>query len=171
MKRSFRDKVRYFLKYQIMTPFKVIYYFFYFLRYPFWQPRNGWSGKKLWTFSEYSQIPKGWRKAFGKQLTKDLKKQLKKDNQLKDFYFLDIKQKWGYLRLYPCATTAKVFELLDYYENLSIQYCEFCGKPSRYYIDWGYHCYVCSDCFNEQLVDCTKKEIYNAKRRCRLKDK
>lgn len=125
--------------------------FFFFMKYPFWQPRNAWSGKKYWSFTEYEQISPGWRKAFGKQLSKDLRKVLKKSKQLRSFYFLQIKQKWGYLCLYPCSTTSEVFDLLHYYENLSVGYCEKCGRPARYYKDFGWCQYLCSECINEEI--------------------
>jgi len=150
-KTSFGSKLRYFFRYRFTTPFKVIYYFFYFMKYPFWQPRNVWSGKKYWTFSEYDLISPGWRKAFGKQLTKELKELLKKTGQLKTFYFVEIKEKWGALVLDPCATTDEVFELLRHYERLSICYCEDCGKPARYKRLGGWVGYICVDCFNASI--------------------
>lgn len=41
----------------------------------------------------YDEIPEGWRKAFGKQLSRDLKKALIKDGYLKEFRFSYIKVK------------------------------------------------------------------------------
>ena len=147
--------------------------FFFFLKYPFWQPRNVWTGKKYWRFSEYEAIPEGWRKAFGKQLSKDLKAVLKEEKQLKTFYFSQVKQKWGYLRMYPCFTTEKIYKILDYYEHLSIGYCEFCGKPARYYKNYGYHVYLCGDCMEKELKsdrpDYKKNELIKIKKQFRLK--
>ena len=51
-------------------------------------------------YTWYDDIPEGWRKAFGKQLSKELKKKKKKDNQLKTFRFSQIKEKHGSLCIY-----------------------------------------------------------------------
>ena len=174
-KRSakFFRKLKYFFRYQFTVPFKAIYYFFYFMKYPFWQPRNVWTGKKCWTFTEYNEISPGWRNAFGKQLTKDLKAALKEAKQLKSFYFLQIKEKWGGLCLYGTATTEKVNKILHHYENLSICYCEDCGKPARYKRLGGWVGYVCSECFNKQLAqwnpEATLAEKYRIKSEHRLR--
>lgn len=147
--------------------------FFFFMKYPFWQPRNVWSGKKYWSFTEYEQISPGWRKAFGKQLSKDLRSALKKTKQLRSFYFLQIKQKWGFLCLYSTATTEEVFDILNYYEKLSIGYCEICGKPARYYKNYGWHTYLCSDCMDKEIKhnkpNCGDGELIKTKKPYRLK--
>ena len=176
-KKSFTlfKRLEYFIKYKLTIPFKAVYYFFYFMKYPFWQPRNIWTGKKCWTFSDYNMISPGWRKAFGEQLTKDLKLVLKKEKQLKSFYFLEIKEKWGSLHLYSTSTTDEVQKVLDYYEHLSICYCEDCGKPARYTRLGGWVGYICTDCFNKQLLKwnpkATLSEKYKLKAEHRLKVK
>lgn len=162
-------RVSYFIKYKLTIPFKALYYFFYFMKYPFWQPRNVWTGKKYWTFSCYDAISPGWRKAFGEQLTKDLKAVLKKEKQLKSFYFLEIKEKWGYLQLYSNPTTEEVLNLLNYYKNLSICYCEDCGKPARYTRLGNWIGYVCADCFNKQLLEWKPKATLAEKRKLKAK--
>ena len=166
-------KLKQFFGHTIKQPFRAIYYFFYFMKYPFWQPRNVWSGKKYWTFSEESLISPGWKKAFGKQLTKDLKKVLKEEKLLKTFHFLDIKEKWGALVLDGSGSSQKVDEVLRYYEKLSICYCEDCGKPARYKRIGGWIGYVCSDCFNKSLneLNITTAQKYKLRTQHRLKVK
>ena len=166
-------KLKYFFKHTIWLPFRAIYYFFYFMKYPFLQPRNVWTGKKCWTFSEDYFISPGWRKAFGKQLIKDLRKVLKEEKLLKTFYFLDIKEKWGALVLDGSGTSQKVDEVLRYYEKLSICYCEDCGKPARYKRIGGWMGYVCSDCFNKSLneLNITTAQKYKFRTQHRLKVK
>ena len=47
--------------------------FFFCLRYPFWKSRNVWTGKFCgYSSTSYDWIPEGWRKAFGKELSKDI---------------------------------------------------------------------------------------------------
>ena len=49
--------------------------FFLCLKYPFWKTRNAFTGKFLgYSFTWYDYIPNGWRLAFGKQLSDDIKK-------------------------------------------------------------------------------------------------
>ena len=125
--------------------------FFFCIRYPFWKVRNPFGKKSLdYSWLEYDMIPEGWQKAFGKQLSKDLRKVLKKEKCLHSFYFMDIKEKYGSLRLDGAFTTEKIDEVLDYYELLSMCYCLYCGKPVRY-ISKGWINYLCEDCAKEYI--------------------
>ena len=124
--------------------------FFFCLRYPFWVARNEQTDKKIgnYKYTLYDSIPTGWRVAFGKQLSKDLKKQLIKDKNLFKFRFLDIKEKWGRLCLYVNDSSEELDNLLAYYELLSKCYCIHCGNPVRY-VSKGYILYLCEDCIKE----------------------
>lgn len=125
--------------------------FLFLKKYPFWKCKNVWNGRFLgWDCSSYDWISKGWRKAFGKELTNDIVKALEEDNIPRGKWeehlqWEDIKEKYGSLRLYA-ATTKKVQDVLDKYECLSIGYCENCGKPARY-VTSGWISYVCEDCY------------------------
>ena len=75
---------------------KYIKNFFLCLKYPFLKVRNVWTGKFCGYNGTYLDwIPHGWKKAFGKQLCKDLRKALIKDKNLYKFRFSDIKEKYG----------------------------------------------------------------------------
>ena len=101
------------------------------LRYPFYRMYDL-SGVFLgYDYTWYDYLDKGWKKAFGKQLSRDLKKQLKKDNQLKEFRFSDIKEKWGTLHIYTFGCSEECWGLLDRYEELSSHYCIECGKEGK----------------------------------------
>ena len=58
-----------------------------------------------------------------------------KDNNIEDFNILQIKQKFGQLRVYYGATTvsdehfSKLTKILEKYEKLASKTCEKCGKP------------------------------------------
>lgn len=55
--------------------FRKIHNFFFCLKYPFWKARNVWDGKFLgYSHTWYDDIEKGWQKAFGKQLSNEIKK-------------------------------------------------------------------------------------------------
>lgn len=136
-----------------------IYNFFFCLRYPFYKSRNVWSDKFLgYEYTWYDAIPTGWRKAFGKQLSKELRAALKKDGILKTFRFTQIKEKWGELCLYNNGVGNNTDRVINKYERLSTAYCINCGKPVRY-ITYGYIVYLCDDCASE--------EIQGRKRQCR----
>ncbi len=142
--------------------------FFFCLKYPFWTLRNVWDGKFIgYSSTWYDSIPEGWQKAFGKQLSQDIKKagkatrkRLKKHvSWRKMLSFQQIKEKWGELCLYASASR-EIREVLDYYEYLSLGYCIYCGKPARYKTR-GWVTYVCEECYDRKslIVDeALKKE-------------
>ena len=143
--------------------------FFKCLRYPFVKVYNRWDGRFMgYSFTEDESIPAGWRKAFGKDLLKDIKKagKLSRKNAHKHLswkkmiQFQEIKEKWGLLCLYASATD-EIDEVLDKYEYLSQFYCIYCGKPTKY-ITKGYITYICKYCKREDdIVDVLsrKKDI------------
>ena len=48
--------------------------FFLLLKYPFYRVYNRWTGKFMgYAYTELDSVPHGWRKAFGKQMSKDIK--------------------------------------------------------------------------------------------------
>lgn len=132
-------------------PFKFLFVriknYFLCKKYPFIRARNVWTGKPCgYGFTWYDEIPTGWRIAFGKQFLKELKQCLKKNHELKDFRFHQIKEKFGELCLYCGGATEETLALLHKYEMLSTKYCIYCGKPSEYETQ-GWIEYLCEDCF------------------------
>ena len=117
--------------------------FFFLQRYPFMAPHRVWTGEKIKHpgFTDYDLLPDGWRKAFGPALLKDLKAALKKHPY--DFYFTDIKEKYGTLRLYANAYSDEVQEVLSHYEGLSSKYCICCGDKVSYQFGFYRLCYLC----------------------------
>lgn len=91
----------------------------------------------------YDLIPYGWRKAFGRQFSRELKKILKKNNKLYSFRFTDIKEKYGTLRIYSYPCIDEVEDLFIKYEILSIDYCINCGRPTV--VQSGYYTF-CNHC-------------------------
>ncbi len=151
---------------KIKRLFKRVHNFFFCLKYPFWKIYNVWSGKfggYDWTM--YDAIPIGWRKAFGKQFSIELKAALIKDNQLRSFRFTDIKEKYGTLRLHHSGAGKNTDYVLSRFEFLSRCYCIDCGKPARY-ITSGWVEFLCEECGKntikaEYLSECrlTKNDI------------
>ena len=130
--------------------------FFFLLRYPFYRVYHRWTGKFCgYSFTEYDDIEDGWKKAFGKELSKEIKlagkasrKRLHKHLSWKKMIqWQQIKEKWGYLCLYASGTK-EILDVLGKYEELSKGYCIYCGKPTKYKTT-GYMLYLCDNCFDE----------------------
>ena len=79
----------------------------------------------------YDALPNGWRKAFGKQLSKELKAALKKDGNLKSFRFTDIKEKWGLLDIHLNYYIYDLDEKIREIEKESEHICEICGSKEN----------------------------------------
>lgn len=171
--KKFWRQVSYFF-YKINV-FRYLKNWLFCLRYPFWRATNSWTGVKLgYNTTWYESINKGWRKAFGRQLSADIKaaglahrKAVGKKVPWKEMLqWQQIKEKWGELRLYASAAH-EISEVLDKYELLSICYCNRCGKPARY-VTKGWVEYCCEKCYDKlntgslladsQIADRKKKD-------------
>ena len=160
------------------------------LRYPFmrWYGDPLYSGyphKKHFSLSYtwFNEIPKGWRKAFGKQLLKDIKKAgkpyLKEKKWSEIIFWEQIKEKYGELRLYA-STKKDIQKVLDRYELMSSGYCISCGRPARY-CSKGWIEFYCDRCFEKfecwryenqgrtyKRVSLSKEEATKWKEECRI---
>ena len=101
------------------------------LKYPFLLPHNHYTGKVPhdydYSYTELDFMPEGWRKAFGEQMCHDIAEELEKHGLLYEFVILDIKEKYGRLRLYGAPLTDKLRnEIIPYYEELSERTCPVC---------------------------------------------
>ena len=98
------------------------------------------------TFTELDALDTGWRKRFGIQMCKDIKKQLKKDKILFKWRITQIKEKFGSLRLYCNFASDDLYKIIDYYESLSEKTCIVCGKPAKYITPYDrWRCPYCED--------------------------
>lgn len=82
------------------------------------------------TYTELDAMPCGWRKAFGIQMCKDLRKQLWKEGNLFKYRIAQIKEKWGELCWYDACASKEVHEIIEKYEKLSRNTCIICGEPA-----------------------------------------
>lgn len=82
------------------------------------------------TYTELDAMEHGWRKAFGIQMCKDLRKQLWKEGNLFKYRITQIKEKWGELCWYDECASKEVYEIIEKYEKLSWNTCIVCGEPS-----------------------------------------
>ena len=93
----------------------------------------------------------GWRKAFGIQMCKEIKQELKKYKFLYKYRIVQIKEKWGYLHWYDGGTPkdSKVYDIIRKYEQISAKTCGVCGKPAtKMSKGWIYP--YCDDCIGDR---------------------
>ena len=128
-------------------------------KYPFLIIRTDWyTGKPLsedeinYEHTWWDDIPEGWAKAFGIQMCDELLEILKEGNCLNDYRIVQIKEKYGSLRIYdngtPLEIRDKYYTWLQKYEDLSEKICIMCGEPATHETR-GWTNYVCESCYNE----------------------
>ena len=124
------------------------------LRYPFLIPWNRWSGKSIidcsggergywpgdpdtipdynFEYTELDSMPDGWRRAFGLRMCEDLRNALIDDNDLYRWRIVQLKEKYGELRLYDNGQKigSTVPMILERYAQLSMRTCICCGAPA-----------------------------------------
>lgn len=100
-------------------------------KYPFLQTKD-FQGNKTFECTWLDFMPEGWKQCFGELLCEDILKVLQKSSiSLEDFTILDIKEKFGTLRVYCTGSNELECELEDIinkYEYLSKYTCVLCGK-------------------------------------------
>ena len=163
--------------------FRYIKNWLFCLRFPFYRMSDKKNPFTRYDYTWYDEIPYGWRKAFGIEMSKEIKRVGKaciKDTNRNEKHkvgwkdilqFQQIKEKYGSLRIY--ANAIEDFDLtFEKYELLSIGYCLVCGQPSRY-ITKGWISYQCEKCFVKHLQRWhhTNDEIEEYKKKCRITKK
>lgn len=121
-------------------------------RYPFLISRSWSTGKMIYLRKPYDlieEIEKGWDIAFGDFLWEDIRNELIKFNYLNKVRFLEIKEKFGELRIYTndIPPGCNVWNIIDDYSYLSRHICYKCGKPDVPITDTGWILPICKECF------------------------
>lgn len=111
-------------------------------KYPWLEPRNDWSGKKItqcagsdgeegfwpgdpqkhpeydYEYTLLDDMPDGWRIAFGDEMVERIHQELVRHNYVDNYMIVQIKEKFGTLRWYdngsPRGKISEEYELLDY---------------------------------------------------------
>lgn len=124
----------------------------FFEKYPFWivgerdletsvliKPYEG--------CTDLSDLPRGWLDLCIR-LSEELRKVLINENLLDRFYFVQAKEKYGELIIYPNFVTPEIDEILMRYQDESSKICQLCGatamKQTKRWIG-----YYCIDCYEE----------------------
>lgn len=111
-------------------------------------------------------MPKGWRRAFGIQMCKDIKSQIIKDcgwKHLFKYKILQVKEKFATLRWYDGNSTEGIYAIIDKYEDLSYNTCCVCGKPATK-LSRGWICPYCDECAAKEVKSYT--DLYDSNNEC-----
>jgi len=121
-------------------------------KYSWLIPRNCWTDKVPDDY-DYSYIEwgcaTGWDKAFGNIFLEELGDAIKEAGLEHTFRILEIKEKYGQLRMYTNGYTEKINRIIDKYSVLSENICIGCGKPDVSMINDGWYSPWCFDCFKK----------------------
>lgn len=125
-------------------------------RYPFLIPRNDFTDKisffdKRYSYTLADDFPKGWWKSFGIMLCEELREDLIKHNFLYEYRIVQIKEKFGELRIYDngVPTGSKAWDIIRKYTHLSSNICISCGKPDVPMIGRGWFMPECFECYKK----------------------
>ena len=131
---------------------KLPYYYILFKRYPFLNPLQTLKTKGFhmcfYTYSLLDCMPKGWNKAFGLQMAKEIKQWLKEHN-VTDYEVTDVKEKWGRLYWYDNGPSQLYGDVVVKYEIMSADLCVRCGKKASH-VSRGYMLPFCEDCMQKE---------------------
>ena len=124
------------------------------IRFPFLYPRNIFTEKPISYIPTYTMLDimkPGWKKAFGIQMCKELRKQLIKEHYLFKYRITQIKEKSGYLNWYDNGHSNEIRKIISKYENLSWNTCLVCGKPATK-ISFGWISPYCNEHYPTHLM-------------------
>ncbi len=121
-------------------------------RYPWIRPVNWhWQRIKVYAFTMYDDVPIGWKRAFGKIMLEDYREVLIRNDYLDKFQWIQVKEKYGTLRLYSNAAPEEVFELECKYDYISGYVCICCGRINVPTLTGGWVEPLCEDCYNKRM--------------------
>ena len=124
--------------------------------YNFWYKTIKWFDEKvldkiffLPSYTELDAMESGWRKAFGIQMCKDIRRQLIKERKLFKWRIVQLKEKFSGMRLYSNFASDELYDVIDKYEQISYRTCGVCGKPATK-ISKGWIYPYCDDCIGDR---------------------
>ena len=133
--------------------------------FPFLAPQDAWTGKLIdgynYDYTILDEIPRGWKKRFGEILCEDLKEVLIKNDCFKfdgeGFRILQIKEKYGGIRIYDVGSPSEWDSHMWAWGYISEHTCINCGKfpvPMR---DDGWISPECDACIKERVINRNQK--------------
>lgn len=120
------------------------------MKYPILLPRDDSEFQYEYTMLDF--FPSGWQKAFGEQWAQEVQEVIYKMpiDAKESAYIMDIKEKWGQLRVFLSVCSEELEEVLKKYEKLSESVCFQCGKSKTEGFG-GWFSYLCNDCEQELM--------------------
>lgn len=110
-------------------------------------------------YTELDNMPNGWRRAFGIQMCKEIKRALLDEGgreKLKKYRINDIKEKWGALAWYDSNGCEEVTRICEKYEYISYRTCIKCGRTADY-VTSGWITPYCRKCIQEKKKSTAQK--------------
>ena len=111
--------------------------------YPFLIPWNRFTGEPIrkydYSYTELDAMPDGWRKRFGLNMCRELRSALIGDNDLDRWKIVQMKEKYGELRLYDNGHKigSLVPGIIARYQLTSMYTCIICGEnATRVTLGW-----------------------------------
>ena len=122
-------------------------------RYP-WIAPVGWKWNKVkdYSYTMYDDVPIGWKRAFGKIMLEEYREVLIRNHYLKDFQWVEVKEKYGTLRLYSNGAPMEVLRLESKYDYISGFFCISCGRMNSPVLIEGWVQPLCEDCYNKRIA-------------------
>lgn len=116
-------------------------------RYPFLLPRNGFTDEIIkdydYSYTILDDLPTGWRESFGEEMCEELKGVL--GDEINGWRIIQLKEKFGAMRLYPNWTPPEVAQVIHKYSELSEHICVRCGARATH-LSRGWILPYCEDC-------------------------
>ena len=136
--------------------------------YDFWYKAIIWFDTKvldkilfLPSYTELDAMEPGWRKAFGIQMCKEIRRQLIKEKKLFKWRIVQLKEKFSGMRLYSNFASDELYNIIDKYVQISYRTCGVCGKPATK-ISKGWIYPYCDDCIGDrQFTEIDKNPFVN----------
>jgi hypothetical protein len=120
----------------------------YLNQYPWLKGSSQYVGEDNDGFDLLDCLPDGWVKAFGKLLCEDLDREIKRAGLEKEFQLLDMKEKYGTIRIYCSPTTPAIRNIIRTYERISESVCSCCGTIEDVrMVTFGWVSPYCKQCF------------------------
>lgn len=110
----------------------------------------------------------GWEIAFGEMFCKDLDEAIKKSSLTKEFHIVQLKEKYGTLRVYANQRSKFIDDVLNKYSVISAHVCSNCGKPD---VPMTYEAWFLPLCKNCYLNSNKRKTEADYERYCNSQDR
>ena len=122
-------------------------------RYP-WIALADWNGNMVndYSYTMYDDVPIGWKQAFGKIMLEEYREVLIRNHYLKEYQWVQVKEKYGTLRLYSNGAPEKVLMLESKYDYISGFFCISCGRMNSPLLTGGWVEPLCEDCYNKRIT-------------------